>query len=101
MIHFTCDGCGRSIDPDCEVRFVVRMECYASLDVDEPTDDEEVDHLQEIEEILERLDGVDNPEVGEEVYQQARYDLCGECRRRFLQNPLGRSVATNLKFSNN
>jgi len=100
MIHFTCDGCGRSIDPDEEVRFVVRIECYASLDNDEPRDDD-ADHLEEIEDILERIEGIDDPAVGEEVYQQARYDLCDGCRQRFLKNPLGRGVAASVKFSNN
>jgi hypothetical protein len=57
MIHFTCDRCKRVIDPEQELRYVVRMEIEAAMDPiheSEPADDR--DHLLEIDEILERVD---------------------------------------------
>ncbi|WP_145281390.1 hypothetical protein [Pirellulimonas nuda] len=100
MIHFTCDLCHRAIDCEDEVRYVVRLEVYASLDADADPG-EERDHLQEIEDILEGVDDLSDPDVGADVYHQARYDLCSACRKRFVKNPLGRGVAANLDFSNN
>ncbi|MBN1854657.1 MAG: hypothetical protein JW829_18135 [Pirellulales bacterium] len=101
MIHFTCDGCGRSLNPEFDVRYVVRMEIYASLDPSETDLDDDCDHLQDIQDILERLDDADDTEIGEDVYQQVRYDLCSECRKRFSLNPLGRLAAPQFGFSEN
>ncbi|MFV2065856.1 MAG: hypothetical protein ACC645_02680 [Pirellulales bacterium] len=101
MIHYTCDGCHRSLNPENDLRYVVKMEIYASLDPleDEPEDDR--DHLQEIQDILERLDDAESDEVGDDVYQQMRFDLCPDCRRRFLRNPIGRGLVKQLNFSEN
>ena len=74
MIHYTCDSCQKPIDPEQDVRYVVRLEVYASLGTDEGPEDDDRDHLEEIQDILESLD-VDEEEVGEEVYHKSRYDL--------------------------
>lgn len=101
MIHYTCDGCQRPLDPEHDLRYVVKMEVYASLDpVDDESDDDR-DHLQEIQDILERLDDAADDQIGDDVYQQMRFDLCSECHKRFVRNPIGRGVATQLHFSEN
>jgi hypothetical protein len=102
MIHYTCDLCRRDLDPDIDLRYVVKMEVYAAFDPsanDEEDDDR--DHLQEIQDILERLEDADADRVGEDVYQQLRFDLCPECRKRFVKNPLGREAAKAFGFSEN
>jgi len=100
MIHYTCDCCKRRIDVADELRYIVRLEVYAALDPLEDEADEDRDHLQEIQEVLERLD---DPleEVCDEVYHQNRFDLCSDCRQRFVQNPLGQPAATHFNFSQN
>ncbi|QDU55740.1 hypothetical protein [Aeoliella mucimassa] len=98
MIHFTCDCCKRIIDLEHEVRYIVRMEVFAAVDGVESAMDDDRDYLQEIEDILNR-DG--SEELDEEVYQQARFDLCSECRERFIRNPLGRPAPVELGFSDN
>jgi hypothetical protein len=101
MIHFTCDCCHRVIDSELEVRYVVRMEVYASLD-DTAVREEERDHLAEIEDILESMDDLEDDQIGDDVYSQVRYDLCSDCRRKFVKNPLGRMGATaKVDFSKN
>ena len=102
MIHYTCDLCRRDLDPENDLRYVVKMEVYAAFDPsasDEEDDDR--DHLQEIQDILERLEDDDGDRVGEDVYQQLRFDLCPECRKKFLKNPLGRKHAEQFDFSKN
>jgi hypothetical protein len=101
MIHFTCDGCHRSLDPDRDARYVVRVEVYTALDPTDKDWDEDRDHLEELQEILERLDDAADEAIGEDVYQQVRFDLCSECRRKFLRNPLGRGLAPQMNFSQN
>lgn len=101
MIHFTCDCCQRSIDPEEETRYVVRVEVYSAVDAEGAEGADERDHLQEIDDLLERLDDLEVEDIENEVYQQVRYDLCGECRAKFLKNPLGRLAVTKIGFSEN
>lgn len=102
MIHYSCDACGCDLDPKSDLRYVVKMEVYAAFDpavTDEEEDDR--DHLEEIQDILERLEDADDPQIGEDVYQQLRFDLCPECRKRFMKNPLARETAKAFGFSAN
>jgi hypothetical protein len=102
MIRYSCDLCGRELDAKSDLRYVVKLEVYASFDpaaADEEDDDR--DHLQEIQEILERLEDADDEQIGDDVYQQQRYDLCADCRKRFMKNPLGREAAKAFGFSTN
>lgn len=101
MIHYTCDCCKRRIDAADELRYIVRLEVYAALDPLDDGADDDRDHLQEIQEVLERLDGTHEEEVCDEVYHQNRFDLCSDCRQRFVQDPLGRRAPTQLDFSQN
>ena len=101
MIHFICDVCKRPLDPEEDLRYVVRMEVYAALDSGDSETDDDRDHLQEIEEILDRLDDVESEEIAEDVYKQLRFDLCGACRKKFLGDPLGRRHTPQLDFSQN
>jgi hypothetical protein len=102
MIRYSCDLCGRELDPEEDLRYVVKIEVYAAFDptaTDEEEDDR--DHLEEIQNILERLDDSDDDQIGEDVYQQLRFDLCPECRKKFAKNPLARDTAKAFGFSAN
>lgn len=99
MIQYSCDLCKQPLDSEDDLRYVVRMEVYAAFDPVELDDD--TDNLQEIHEILERLDDVEGDAVSDEVYQQLRFDLCPECRKKFLKNPLGRKFIEQFHFSSN
>ncbi len=100
MIHFTCDCCKRVIDLDEEVRFVVRMEVFAAADAGETDADDERDYLEEIEEMLSLAEDSDES-LNDDVYQQVRFDLCSDCRQKFVRDPLGRTTPVHLGFSNN
>ena len=101
MIRYSCDLCKRDLDPDEDLRYVVKIEVFAAFDPLVTEDDDERDHLQEIQDILERLENSDSDQVGEEVYQQMRFDLCPECRKKFARHPLGRKSTKILSFSQN
>jgi hypothetical protein len=101
MIHYTCDCCKRRINEQQELRYVVRVEVYPAPDAAEDASDDERDHLQEIQDILERIEDADDPQIGDDVYHQVRYDLCSECRDRYVKNPLGRTALEALGFSQN
>lgn len=93
MINYSCDLCRRPLDPENELRYVVKLEVYAAFDpaaLDDAEDDR--DSLQDLHEILERVDDVACEQIGDDVYQQMRFDLCPECRKKFVKNPLGRKA---------
>ena len=103
MIQYSCDLCKRPLNPRDDLRYVVKIEVFAALDPAAADDDEDDrDHLEEIQEALERLADSAGDDIGEDVYQQLRFDLCPECRRRFIKNPLGRAKAVKaFGFSTN
>jgi len=102
MIHYSCDRCGVAINPNTDLRYTVKIEAYAAMDpACDFEEEDERDHLMEIHEILERLDDESDPNIGEEVYQKTRLDLCPECARKFLGDPLGRKASQQFNFSSN
>lgn len=104
MIRYSCDLCKRDLDPETDLRYVVKMEVYAAFDPANATEDEDDrDHLEEIQDILERIDDLENDQIGDDVYRQLRFDLCSECRKKFIKNPLGRDLVVSkaVGFSQN
>jgi hypothetical protein len=103
MIHYSCDRCGRTIETQDEIRYVVRIEVDAVMEpIDgEVVDDEDRDHLMELHEVLERREDDADPMISEGVYRRERFDLCSACHRKFAQNPVGREETKQLNFSQN
>jgi len=101
MIRYTCDLCKRDIDPEDDVRYVVKMEITAAFDPLDEADDDDRDHLEEIQDILEQLQERDPEQVAAETHTVLRFDLCAECRKKFMKNPLGREKAKVFDFSEN
>lgn len=102
MIHYSCDRCKRVLDSEEDLRYVIRLEICAAMepiDTDEIEDDR--DHLLEIQEILERIEDDESDAIGDDVYQKRRYDLCADCYRQYIKNPLGREAVPALGFSHN
>jgi len=102
MIHFTCDMCGKSLLTDEDVRYVVKVEVYAAYDPLEVTEDElDDDHLGEMSEIIEQMEGMDPEELEDQVYKSFRFDLCPTCHQRYLRDPLFRYRNLRRDFLNN
>lgn len=102
MIHYSCDRCKRVLDAQQDLRYTVRIEIEAAMDpINEEELDEDRDHLMEIEDILERAGDEAYDDVGEDIYQRRRFDLCPECYRKFIKNPIGREEKASLGFSQN
>ena len=102
MIHYSCDRCKRIIDPSEDLRYVVTMEVQAAMDpIDDGEAEDDRDHLLEIQEILERLDDAESDMIGDDIYQKRRFDLCPECYRKFIKNPIAGESPAHLGFSQN
>lgn len=99
MIHYSCDCCKRILEPG-DLRFVVKMEVYTAVDPTETSElDSDRDHLQELQEILQHADESDDD--ASDASEQLRYDMCPECHKKFMKNPLGREAAKKFDFSKN
>jgi hypothetical protein len=103
MIRYSCDLCKRELDPQDDLRYVVKVEVYAAFNPAASGDEDDRDHLEEIQDVLERMEDSTDEEIGDDVYQQLRFDLCPECRRKFVSNPLGarKAAAKAFGFSSN
>ncbi len=99
MLHFSCDLCGKPLD---DRRFVVKLDVFPAYDPDElGEDDLDADHLQEIAALLSESDDSCLPELEDCEAKSYRYDLCPNCHRQYLKDPLGRDRSRRLNFSEN
>ncbi len=90
------------IDPSDELRYVVRMEVYAAMDIAEIDEcDDDRNYLAEVQEIIQRGEDAESDRIGDDVYQQLRFDLCAACRSKFVKNPIDRVSARQFDFSEN
>jgi hypothetical protein len=100
MLHISCDHCGKTLETG-DTHFVVRIEVFAAQEPAPLTEDDlDADHMEAVGQLLEQME-----EDGEEVFtpetRQFRYDLCPDCRTRYLRDPLGKESGQKLGFSAN
>jgi hypothetical protein len=100
MMHFSCDLCGKQMLPGARTRYVVKLEVFAANDPAELTEEDlDEDHLEEISQVLS-----EDEAAGEDLapaFKKLRYDLCQNCHKKFLSDPLGRESAQKFDFSEN
>ncbi len=105
MIHYTCDRCKRQINTADQTRYVIQIDIQSAADEPKSNVEDDIDQLTELHQMLEGITDTDHhmeDEEGEtESSHRGRYDLCPECHRQFLKNPLGRDAVLALGFSNN
>lgn len=91
MHGLTCDRCGETLLVESDVRYRVRIEVFAAYDPLELTrGDLERDLEQEMADLIERMRSMDPEELESQVYKRFDFDLCPDCQRRYLEDPLGR-----------
>ena len=101
MLHVTCDGCGKELRQG-EEHHVVKIEVFAAQGPAELTEaDLDEDHMEAVGELLRQMEETDTPVEIEPVSCNRRYDLCSDCRKRFLRDPLARDNAQKFQFSKN
>ena len=110
MVHYTCDMCGKPLLAGEDIRYVVKIEVYATCDSMDTEDDLD-EELWEMED--DDDDDVDDDEndrvAGEELgddrddeeYKTFRFDLCHKCHKKYLQDPLFLKSWNRTRFSEN
>ena len=103
MIHYTCDRCKRQIDIANQTRYVVQIEIQSAQEGCFAATEDDIDHLAELHQVLEGLTEEEFADAAEtdETTHRGSYDLCPECHKQFMQNPLGRDAMVAIGFSNN
>jgi hypothetical protein len=101
MLHVTCDNCGKKLETG-QGRYVVKIEVFAAHDPAELTEaDLDEDHLEAVADLLRRQDEGEAPEALSAPSRHLRYDLCTECRERYLRDPLSKDAGQKFHFSEN
>lgn len=99
MLHYTCDLCGQKVE---ERRFVARLEVYPSFDPDEITEEDlDNDNLSEISELLADMELTGELNLDSVEPKSFRFDLCRECCRSYVKDPLARHRHGRMRFSEN
>jgi hypothetical protein len=101
MIRYFCNLCQREIDPGHDGSYLVRMEVYAAQSTNQMPIDDDRDHLDEFNEVLERYEEFEEhgPFLASDNHRKERYHLCNACGKRFLQDPLGQRMPHRLEMS--
>ena len=100
MAETCCEMCGRALER-LETQYIATIAIrptVGAIECDEDTGDR--DYLMELHEMLEREaegEAVDSCDES----TQSEILLCGDCCRRFGENPLPREAALQLDFSEN
>ncbi len=102
MVRYTCDLCGKELRPGEGQRFVVKIEAFAAQDPAELTEaDLDDDALEAVSEVLREMEAQEGDVDLPAPTRHFRYDLCPECHRRFVHDPLGKECAPRVTFSEN
>jgi hypothetical protein len=108
MLHVTCDLCGKELHGR-DDHFVVKIEIYAALNPSELTEEDlDADHMESLNEMLNEMEA-EGVVALEPTSRRLRYDLCPDCRTRYLRDPLSKQkpqptskeTAPKLGFSEN
>jgi hypothetical protein len=105
MLHITCDLCGKELRPG-QDHFVVKIEVFPHHDPAALTEaDLEEDHMEAVSQLLRELDDEEAADALQPARSHFRYDLCPDCRQRYLDNPLNKELskeaAQKFDFSEN
>ena len=101
VIHYSCDRCKREIDSSTDLRYTVTIEIEAALDGPDHELVDDPDHLDDIQDMLDSADDLCSSVFDDEVYQRKQFDLCKDCFRQYIKNPLSRETTTPMGFSKN
>lgn len=83
-IKHSCDSCGKNLEKPVE-RYVLKIELYASPDVEFAKEDFKKDTQKQIRELMEQMKDMDPKGLEEDVYVFYKLTLCRRCRDTFLQ----------------
>lgn len=102
MMHFTCDLCGIELQPGDDHRYVIKIEAYPAQDPGEITEEDlDEDHMEAVGQLLRDLEESGSDPNVTDSHKKFRYDLCHDCHKKFVRDPLGKEYVQKFDFSKN
>lgn len=96
MIRFACDRCGTALKADDSSRFILKIEAFASIGpLTSERETVERDHVREIRAVIDELKRSDADAIEDQTYRSMRFDLCRDCHREYLADPIGRAQSAS------
>jgi len=91
--------CGKPLLEDEDIRYVVRIDVYAAYDSSESVED--YDNRDGVEDMMDAAGDAEYPANDDDSYITFRFDLCPDCQRQYLQDPLFKQKPRKIRFSDN
>ena len=91
-VHLFCHRCGSQLAAGRGNFYVVRIEAFADPSPPEFADVDlsaEEDLNREFDRLLDRMKNMSERELMDQVYRRLTLHLCGNCYRRWIENPAG------------
>src|SRR5262245_51338092 len=89
MQRVTCDLCGKELRAGEDHRYMRKTQANTAHDPAEITEaDLDEDHMEALSQTLRELEANEASADLPEPYKNFRFDLCGDCHKKFVQNPL-------------
>jgi hypothetical protein len=89
MSQSLCDSCRRTIEPGSG--YCVKIEAYADSEMPPlSTEGAYAGGEVDIAELLDQIRDMSSEELQDGVHREFAFQLCPDCHRDFLANPLGR-----------
>jgi hypothetical protein len=96
MITYICDRCGKAIEHD-RVHYIAKIQVFAAADPLNITfEDLLQDHASEIEQLLRQCDELSEEQLMRDVHVEFQFDLCHECQKAYVANPLASASRAGL-----
>ena len=83
-----CDRCGQPLEKG-QLRYTVKIQVFAAYDELEVSGKDLLkSHKQEIQDLIEQTRHMTEEELMREVYVEMQFDLCRNCQREYLKQPI-------------
>lgn len=91
MIRYECDRCSAALGTNDPNRFIVKLEVFAAADHVDLSQDDAASTSGQLHVVLEQLRTADPDEIEDKTYRSFRFDVCDNCRKYLIANPLPRN----------
>lgn len=102
MLHCFCDLCGTELLVGEDHHYVTKIEVYVACNPLQGTEGAlNAEHKHGDSGLLEQIIHMVKQGLNDTLSKSFRFELCPECHKKFLKNPLGRKMLGSIDFSKN
>ena len=91
-----CQRCGKALKEE-DLRYIVEIKVYAApKEMEINLEDLIRDYKFRINRVVEEIAQKSEKELSDEIYTEWKFDLCPECHKEYIKDPLGINRSENL-----